>query len=102
MHRTLGRMALAAGLTALAVGGAAAATRDLASAPTFTLTFGRSVLNQLTFDTYRTPYDELTTRPYNLLFANISRQPNFGAWPGQQGSYARYVDILNEGMGLPT
>ena len=73
---------------------ARAVTRELAAAPTFTLTFGRSVLNQLTFDTYRTPFDELQTRPYNLLFANIARQPNFGAWPGQQGSYARYVDGL--------
>ena len=71
-----------------------AVTRDLADVPTFTLTFGRSVLNQLTYDTYRTPFDELQTRPYNLLFANIARQPNFGAWPGQQGSYARYVDAL--------
>jgi hypothetical protein len=66
----------------------------LAAVPTFTLTFGRSVLNQMTFDTYRTPFDELQTRPYNLLFSNIARQPNFGAWPGQQGSYARYVDGL--------
>jgi hypothetical protein len=89
-----GRLVLAAGLIALAPRGGAAATRDVANVPTFTLTFGRSVLNQLTFDTYRTPFDELQTRPYNMLFANISRQPNFGAWPGQQGSYARYVDAL--------
>jgi len=73
---------------------ASAVTRDLAGIPSFQLTFGRSVLNQLTFDTYRTPFDELQTRPYNLLFANIARQPNLGAWPGQQGSYARYVDAL--------
>jgi hypothetical protein len=80
---------------AAAVGGQAfGVTRDLAEVPSFSLTFGRSVLNQLTFDTYRTPFDELQTRPYNLLFANIARQPNFGAWPGQQGSYARYVDAL--------
>jgi hypothetical protein len=85
---------LAAAAWALAPREAAAATRDLANVPTFTLTFGRSVLNQLTYDTYRTPFDELQTRPYNLLFANISRQPNFGAWPGQQGGYARYVDGL--------
>lgn len=89
-----GRIVLVAGLIALAPRGGAAATRDLAGMPTFTLTFGRSVLNQLSFDTYRTPFDELQTRPYNMLFANISRQPNFGAWPGQQGSYARYVDGL--------
>lgn len=81
-------------LAALAAPSARAVTRDLAAVPTFTLTFGRSVLNQLTFDTYRTPFDELQTRPYNLLFANIARMPNFGAWPGQQGSYARYVDGL--------
>ena len=84
-------------VVALAVFGAheaKAVTRDLAEVPSFTLTFGRSVLNQLTYDTYRTPFDELQTRPYNLLFANIARQPNFGAWPGQQGSYARYVDAL--------
>ena len=82
---------------------AGAVTRDLAGTPTFVLTFGRSVLNELTFDTYRTPFDELQTRPYNLLFANIARQPNFGAWPGQQGSYARYVDGLignNGAMGV--
>jgi hypothetical protein len=81
-------------LSALAPQRTRALTRDVAAVPTFTLTFGRSVLNQLTFDTYRTPFDELQTRPYNLLFANISRQANFGAWPGQQGSYARYVDGL--------
>ena len=82
------------GAAVVAPEGARAVTRDLAAVPTFTLTFGRSVLNQLTFDTYRTPFDELQTRPYNLLFSNIARQPNFGAWPGQQGSYARYVDGL--------
>ena len=81
-------------VSALASQRASAVTRELANVPTFTLTFGRSVLNQLTFDTYRTPFDELQTRPYNLLFSNIARQPNFGAWPGQQGSYARYVDAL--------
>ena len=75
-------------------GGARPRRGIVADVPTFTLTFGRSVLNQLTFDTYRTPFDELQTRPYNMLFANIGRQPNFGAWPGQQGSYARYVDGL--------
>ena len=82
-------MALAA---ALAGGPVHAVTRDIQQIPTFQLTFGASVLNQLTFDTYRTPFDELQTRPYNLLFTNIARMPNFGAWPGQQGSYARYVD----------
>ena len=84
MRRTQGRVVLAAGLAALAFRGSMAATRDLANVPAFTLTFGRSVLNQLSFDTYRTPFDELQTRPYNMLFANISRQANFGPWPGQQ------------------
>jgi hypothetical protein len=94
MRSIRGGIVLAFCFLAVAPRGAFAVTRDLAAVPTFTLTFGRSVLNQLTFDTYRTPFDELQTRPYNLLFANISRQPNFGAWPGQQGSYARYVDGL--------
>jgi hypothetical protein len=89
-----GVLIVALGVSAFAPQLTRAVTRDLAAVPTFTLTFGRSVLNQLTFDTYRTPFDELQTRPYNMLFANIARQPNFGAWPGQQGSYARYVDGL--------
>ena len=88
------RILLALAAMALAPQRGLAVTRDLAAVPTFTLTFGRSVLNQMTYDTYRTSFDELQTRPYNLLFANISRQANFGAWPGQQGSYARYVDGL--------
>ncbi|HEX4824417.1 MAG TPA: hypothetical protein VFV19_08895 [Candidatus Polarisedimenticolaceae bacterium] len=91
------RLSRGGALLVLLVGGPAATsahavTRELADTPTFVLTFGRSVLNELTFDTYRTPFDELQTRPYNLLFANIARMSNFGAWPGQQGSYARYVD----------
>lgn len=91
------RLSRGGALLVLLVGGPAATsahavTRELADTPTFVPTFGRSVLNELTFDTYRTPFDELQTRPYNLLFANIARMSNFGAWPGQQGSYARYVD----------
>jgi len=94
MRLRLRWIALLVGVSALAPQRTSALTRDLASVPTFNLTFGRSVLNQLSYDTYRTPFDELQTRPYNMLFANIARQPNFGAWPGQQGSYARYVDGL--------
>ena len=71
-----------------------AVTRELSDVPSFGLTFQRSVLNQLTYDTYRTPFDELQSRPYNLLFGNIARTANFGAWPGQQGRYTRYVDGL--------
>jgi hypothetical protein len=87
-------LAMAAAVAIVGIAPAGAVTREVQSIPAFHLTFGRSVLNQLTFDTYRTPFDELQTRPYNLLFTNIARQPNFGAWPGQQGSYARYVDAL--------
>jgi hypothetical protein len=85
---------LALGVLTIGITRTGAVTRDVAAIPTFTLTFGNSVLNEMTFGTYRTPYDELQSRPYNLLFANIARMPNFGAWPGQQGSYARYVDGL--------
>ncbi len=73
---------------------ALAVTRDIANVPAFGLTFGRSVLNQLTYDTYRTPFDELQSRPYNLLFSGIARQANIDSWPGQEGGYARYVDGL--------
>ena len=69
-------------------------TREMAGFSPARLTFGRSVLNQLTYETYRTPFDELQDRPYDLLFANIGRQPNLTAWPGQEGEYARYVDAL--------
>ena len=93
---TVGRtgLALVLGAAAAFSQSSLAVTRDLANVPSFNLTFGRSVLNQATYDTYRTPFDELQTRPYNLLFANIARQANIGAWPGQQGSYTRYVDGL--------
>ncbi|HZN54141.1 MAG TPA: hypothetical protein VFB67_02360 [Candidatus Polarisedimenticolaceae bacterium] len=79
---------------ALAPSAARATTRELAEVPRFRLTFGQSVLNQLTYETYRTPFDELQTRPYNLLFSGIARRANLTPWPGQEGGYARYVDAL--------
>ena len=88
------RIVVALSVLAGAQSGAHAVTRELANVPTFNLTFGQSVLNQLTFDTYRTPYDDLQTRPYNLLFSGIARPSNIDTWPGQQGGYARYVDAL--------
>ncbi len=94
MARRVTPVGIAWAVIALCPGVASALTRDLADMPAFRLTFGQSVLNQLTYDTYRNPFDELQTRPYNLLFANIARQPNLSPWPGQQGSYARYVDAL--------
>ena len=84
-----------AGVFLVFLGGhALAVTREVASVPQFRLTFGESVLNQLTYDTYRDPFDELQTRPYNLLFAGIGRHANLSPWPGQEGGYARYVDAL--------
>lgn len=94
MSSRRGSLVLALGVMAAVPGTASAQTRDVADVPSFHLTFGRSVLNQMTFDTYRTPFDDLQTRPYNLLFSSIARQPNLEAWPGQEGGYARYVDAL--------
>jgi len=81
-------------LIALLPGVAHAVTRDLADLQPARLTFRRSVLNQLTFGTYRVPFDELQTRPYNLLFTNIGRHPNLSPWQGQEGSYRRYLNAL--------
>jgi hypothetical protein len=85
---------LAGAALALAARPASALTRQIAEVPVLRLTFGESVLNQLTYGTYRTPFDELQTRPENLLFTNIGRHPNLSPWPGQEGGYARYVDAL--------
>lgn len=84
--------ALACG--AAAVPDAAATTREIAGIPQARLTFGQSVLNQLSYETYRDPFDELQTRPFNLLFNNIGRHPNLTPWQGQEGSHARYVNAL--------
>ena len=95
MKRGVRTVALATAAAAAMIGSEAfAVTREIAGFSPARLTFGTSVLNQLTFGTYRTPFDELQTRPYDLLFANIGRHPNLTAWPGQEGEYARYVDAL--------
>lgn len=85
---------LAAAAFALLPSPASATTREVAGVPVVRLTFSQSVLNQLTYGTYRTPFDELQSRPMNLLFGNIGRHPNLAPWPGQEGGYARYVDAL--------
>lgn len=87
-------LVLALAPAALLSGTALALTRDLAELQPARLSFGRSVLNELTHGAYRDPFDELQERPYNLLFANIGRHANLGPWPGQQGSYTRYVNAL--------
>jgi hypothetical protein len=94
MFRTTTDRALALALLALGAGQTAALTRDIADLQPTRLTFGLSVLNQLSFDTYREPFDELPSRSHNLLFANIGRHSNLSPWQGQQGSYARYVNAL--------
>ena len=94
MDRRIARLTIAGVSLALAVRQAGAVTREIANVPAFRLTFGESVLNQLTYDTYRTPFDELQTRPYNLSFAGIGRHANLSPWPGQEGGYARYLDAL--------
>jgi hypothetical protein len=48
----------------------------------------------MTYSMYREPFDELQTRSYNILYANIGRHPNLTPWPGQEGSYTRYVNAL--------
>jgi hypothetical protein len=81
-------------LIALLPGATGAVTREIAELQPVRLAFGQSVLNQLTYGTYRDPFDELQTRPHNLLFQNIGRHANLTPWQGQQGSYTRYVNAL--------
>jgi hypothetical protein len=83
-----------AALAALGPGVALATTREMADFQPASLIFDRSVVNQLTHDTYRDPFDELQRRPYNLLFANIGRHANLSPWQGQQGNYSRYLNAL--------
>lgn len=94
MKRQIQRVGVAALLSALFPARAAAVTREIAELSPARLTFEQSVLNQLTYGTYRDPFDELQTRPYNLLFSNIGRHPNLSPWQGQQGSYTRYFNGL--------
>jgi hypothetical protein len=85
---------LASGVVVLAARGASAVTRDIADLAPVRLTFGQSVIHQLSFGTYRDPFDELQTRPCNLLFTNIGRHPNLSPWQGQEGSYTKYLNAL--------
>ncbi len=95
MKRGMGRMrVIALGAIVLLPGVSSAVTRQIADLQPTRLTFDRSVLNQLSDGTYRDPFDELQTRPYNLLFSNIARLPNLCPWQGQQGSYTRYLNAL--------
>lgn len=71
-----------------------ALTREIADLQRARLTFDRSVLNQLSYDTYRDPFDELQSRPYNLLFQNIGRYSNLSPWQGQEGNYTNYLNAL--------
>jgi hypothetical protein len=89
-----GTWAIAGVLLALAPGTGRATTRELAEFQHSRLIFDRSVLNQLTYGLYREPFDELQSRPYNLLFTNIGRHPNLSPWQGQEGSYTRYFNAL--------
>ena len=86
--------AVSAALCALLPGIASATTRQIAEFRPTQLMFNQSVLNQLSYGTYRDPFDELQTRPYNLLFANIGRHPNLSPWEGQEGLYTRYLNAL--------
>jgi len=81
-------------LAALVQAPARATTREIAEFQAARLTFDQSILNQLTYDTYRDPFDEMQTRPYNLLFTNIGRHPTLSPWQGQSGMYTRYVNAL--------
>ena len=87
-------LVLTGALLLLVPGVASALTREVAELQSARLTFERSVLNQLTFGTYRTPYDELQTRPHNLLFTNIGRHANLSPWQDQEGNYTRYLNAM--------
>ena len=94
MKRGKSTIALVAAAAMLLPGVSLALTRELADLRPASLTFDRSVLNQVSFDIYRDPFDELQTRPYNLLFSNIGRHANLSPWPDQEGNYARYLNAL--------
>jgi hypothetical protein len=94
MRGKTGTWAIAGLLLAAAPGTMHATTRELAEFQQSRLIFDRSVLHQLTYGMYREPFDELQTRPYNLLFTNIGRHPNLTPWQGQEGSYTRYFNAL--------
>ena len=86
MKRGLSMLAVFGALVALWPGVGLAITRDIAELQPARLTFDQSVLNQLTYGTYRDPFDELQVRPFNLLFTNIGRYSNLSPWQGQAGN----------------
>lgn len=94
MYRKCVRIALGAVVAGALAGPATATTREVAELEPVRLSFGQSILNQLTFNVYRDPFDELQTRPYNLLFSNIGRHANLSPWQGQAGTYTRYFNAL--------
>jgi hypothetical protein len=94
MKRGKSTIALVAAAAMLLPGVSLALTRELAELQPASLSFDRSVLNQVSFDIYRDPFDELQTRPYNLLFSNIGRHSNLSPWPDQEGNYTRYLNAL--------
>ena len=59
MKRGISRAAVAMGLIALIPGTTHAAARALADLQAARLSFDQSVLNQMTYGTYREPFDEL-------------------------------------------
>jgi hypothetical protein len=93
MKRGATRFVLLAALIGPLSGTAFALTRDLANLQPIRLTF-QSVVNQLTYETYREPFDELQSRPYNLMFQNIGRHSTLTPWQGQAGNYTRYFNAL--------
>ena len=74
MNRIKRIVALTGVLLLLATGNASALTREIADFQSVRLTFERSVLNQLTFGTYRTPYDELQTPATNAYGVAAQRR----------------------------
>ena len=94
MKRRIATLVTAVCLAALVPAGVGATTREIAELSPARLTFGQSILNQLSFGSYREPFDELQGRPYNLLFTNIGRHSVLTPWPGQQGNYTRYFNAL--------
>ena len=94
MSRRWIQLTVASVFVACAAGTAAAVTREVADLQSVRFTYRQSVLNQLTYTTYREPFDELQTRPWNLAFHNIGRHQSLSPWPGQEGNYTRYLNAL--------
>ena len=91
----MGRTWAAAGLAVVIVSGVSGATtREVAEVSPRPLSINQSVLFEVTDGIFRTPYDELQMRPYNLLFVNVDRNPNLSPWPGQTGEQIHYLNAL--------